>query len=141
VFIVYTKHEHIDPSVDGGMLNRWWGELIIKGTKEAEIYPGLAPQQEEPVISKRRYSAFFGTELDSLLRLRGIEDLIISGVMTNLCCESTARDGFMHDFRIFFLQDATSTINKDLHLATLKNLAYGFAYVITLSELKRAWRI
>jgi nicotinamidase-related amidase len=86
-------------------------------------------------IPKKRYSAFFGTDLDKVLRSRGIRDLIISGVMTNLCCETTARDAFMKDYRVFFLIDGTATRRSELHLATLKNLGFGFAYLLTCDEL------
>jgi isochorismate hydrolase len=57
--------------------------------------------------------------------------------MTNLCCESTARDAYFRDYRVFFLLDATASVNEDLHLAALKNLAYGFAYVTTTGEILR----
>jgi isochorismate hydrolase len=74
-------------------------------------------------------------DLEKILRAKGIQDLIISGVMTNLCCETTARDAFMRDYRVFFLIDGTAIGKEDHHLATLKNLGYGFAYLITCDEL------
>jgi isochorismate hydrolase len=55
--------------------------------------------------------------------------------MTNLCCETTARDAFVRDFRVFFLADGTATANHDLHLSSLKNLAFGFATITTFGEL------
>jgi isochorismate hydrolase len=73
--------------------------------------------------------------LDTTLRSKGVRDVIISGVMTNLCCETTARDAFMRGYRIFFLIDGTATGRSEHHLATLKNLGFGFAYLITCDEL------
>ena len=90
---------------------------------------------KDTVLQKKRYSAFYETDLEKILRAKGIQDLIISGVMTNLCCETTARDAFMRDYRVFFLIDGTATGKEDHHLATLKNLGYGFAYLITCEEL------
>lgn len=90
----------------------------------------LKPNSSDLIIDKNRYSAFQGKDLNDWLRKNGVEDLIISGVMTNLCCETTARDAFGYDYRVFFVADATATINEELHLATLKNLAYGFSYII-----------
>ena len=55
--------------------------------------------------------------------------------MTNLCCETTARDAFMRGFRVYFLLDGTATCTEEYHLATLKNLAYGFAYIVTCEEM------
>jgi isochorismate hydrolase len=133
--IILTQHGHTDPNSDGGMLGQWWGELIVGGTEDWKFLPEMKIEPNDTIIAKKRYSAFFGTDLDKILRSRGIQDLIISGVMTNLCCETTARDAFMRDYRVFFLIDGTATGRSDLHLATLKNLGFGFAYLLTCDEL------
>ena len=133
--VIYTAHQHINPEEDGGILAKWWGAYIKAGTKEAEIYEPLKPLPEERVIKKRRYSAFYQTELELLLRCRGIENLIITGVMTNLCCETTARDAFVRDFRVFFMADGNCSASEEMHVASLKNLAFGFAHVLTCSDM------
>jgi isochorismate hydrolase len=133
--VIYTAHMHKSKEMDGGILGWWWEGMIIENTKEAEIHRDLTPLPEEKVIHKHRYSAFYNTDLEIVLRCLGITDLIITGVMTNLCCESTARDAYFRDLRVFFLLDATGTVNEELHLATLKNMAYGFAYVIDSKDI------
>jgi isochorismate hydrolase len=133
--IIFTQHGHIDPAKDGGVLGKWWGELIIDGTEDWRFLPEVTIESKDTVLPKKRYSAFFETDLDTTLQSRGIQDLIISGVMTNLCCETTARDAFMRDYRVFFLIDGTATGRSDLHLATLKNLGFGFTYLLTCDEL------
>lgn len=138
--IIYTAHVHQDPKVDGGMMADWWPELrdkkvLVAGSKGAEIHSEIAPKPNEKIIYKHRYSAFYNTDLEIILRGLGVTDLIISGVMTNICCESTTRDAFFRDFRIFFLADGTGSINDDLHLSTLRTLAYAFAYVTTVKEI------
>jgi len=133
--IIFTQHGHTEPDSDGGILGQWWGELIIGGTEDWKFLSEIKIEPRDRVLPKKRYSAFFETDLDATLRSRGIQDLIISGVMTNLCCETTARDAFMRDYRVFFLIDGTATGKGDLHLATLKNLGFGFAYLITCGEL------
>ncbi len=90
---------------------------------------------KEAILDKNRYSAFFGTDLDKRLRVEGVEDLLICGVMTNCCCETTARDAFVRDYRVFFVADATATANEELHLSSLKNLAYGFAYIVNTKHI------
>ena len=70
-------------------------------------------------------------------RSKEIRVIFITGVMTNCCCETTARDGFVRDYRVFFVSDATATTDKELHLASLKNLCYGFAHVLSTEELCR----
>jgi isochorismate hydrolase len=135
VRIVFTRHGHKDVSKDGGMLAKWWGDNIIYGSGPWQIMPEFQPQKEDLIIDKNRYNAFFNTDLDKRLRAEGIEAMIITGVMTNCCCETTARDGFVRDFRIFFVSDATAAVNDDLHLSTLKNLAYGFAHIVNTEDV------
>ena len=133
--IIFTQHGHTDPASDGGLLEEWWGQMIMDGTNDWKFIPEIIIEPKDIVLPKKRYNAFFETDLDTILRSRGIKDLIISGVMTNLCCETTARDAFMRDYRVFFLIDGTATGRSALHLATLKNLGFGFAYLLTCEEL------
>ena len=133
--IVFTRHGHKDVSKDGGMLAKWWGDSIMYGYDHWKLMPEFKPKREDLIIDKNRYNAFFNTDLDKRLQAEGIETLIITGVMTNCCCETTARDGFVRDFRIFFVSDATATVNDDLHLSTLKNLAYGFAHIVNTEDV------
>jgi isochorismate hydrolase len=131
--LIFTQHSH--KSTEGaGMLGAWWGDLIIKGTPEARLLPELNIRPGDIVIQKDRYSAFYNSDLAEKLIERNIKDLVIGGVMTNLCCETTARDAFVRDYRVFFLADGTSTGEEDYHLATLKNLSFGFATLLTCAQ-------
>lgn len=138
--VIYTAHEHEDPARDGGMTAWWWPELMAKkalvsGSTGTAIHTELTPRSDEKVIYKHRYSAFYNTDLEIVLRGLKVDDLIITGLMTNICCESTARDGFFRDFRIFFLADGTGSVAEELHVGTLRALAYAFAYVTTVEEI------
>jgi nicotinamidase-related amidase len=140
--VVFTGHVHEDPAVDGGMTAEWWPEIklgksLIKGTRGVEIFPAVKPAKHERIIWKHRYSAFYNTDLEIVLRGMGVTDLVITGVLTNCCCESTARDAFFRDFRVFFLADATAASEPEFHVASLKNLAYAFAYVTTPDRIIR----
>ena len=140
--VIYTGHRHEDPAVDGGMTAEWWPEIrqgrsLRKGTRGVEIFAPLAPRRGERVIYKHRYSAFYNTDLEVVLRGMGTTDLIVTGILTNVCCETTARDAFMRDFRVFLVADATAAAEPEFHLASLKNLAYAFAYVLTTDSLLR----
>jgi isochorismate hydrolase len=135
--VIYTTHVHKSPEMDGGIMAWWWQGMIIENTDDAEINKALTPRPEEKVIYKHRYSGFYNTDLEITLRCLKITDLVICGVMSNLCCETTTRDAFMRDFRVFFLLDATGTTDEELHLATLKNIAFGFAYVTNTEEVLR----
>jgi nicotinamidase-related amidase len=133
--ILFTQHGHDDPVQDGGMLHEWWDDHILVGSPEWSLLAEIAPRDGEAIFRKKRYSAFHGTDLADRLRSGGITDLVISGVMTNLCCETTARDAFVNDFRVFFLSDGTATAGSDMHEASLRNLEYGFATLLTCEEI------
>jgi len=138
--IFFTRHGHHDPKKDGGMLGKWWGDLIQYGSAEWELLKELGLTPKDTIVDKNRYSAFYGTQLDTELRADEIEDLIICGVMTNCCCETTARDAFVRDYRVFFVADATAAANEELHIASLKNLAYGFAYIVNTADICKRTR-
>ena len=133
--IIFTRHGHEDISEDGGMLAEWWDDYIPYGSKEWELLKALHPKDSEAILDKKRYNAFHGTSLDESLKSIGIEELIITGVLTNCCCETTARDAFVRDYRVFFAEDATATVNDELHIATLKNLAFGFAHILSTEQV------
>eukprot|EP00250_Pteridium_aquilinum_P004313 c14532_g1_i2 orf=129-755(+) len=133
--VIYSRHAHKDPS-DYGMLGEWWPDVIRDRTPEAELIPEVKRTDEDKLVHKHRYSAFYDTDLESFLKKHGKTEVIVTGVMTNLCCETSARDAFVRGFRVFFSTDATATSNQDLHASTLKNLAYGFAYLVDCKKLK-----
>jgi nicotinamidase-related amidase len=133
--IIYTKHVHHPDHLDSGIMGWWWEGMCIEGSPESEIHSELTPLASEKVILKHRYSAFYNTDLETILRCLKIEDLVISGVMTNMCVESTARDAYYRDYRVFIPADGTGSINEDMHMASLLNLSFGFAYVTTTDKI------
>ncbi|MBN1756265.1 isochorismatase family protein [bacterium] len=133
--VIYTRHEHHPDGRDAGAMGWWWKDMIKEGSTESQICSQIAPLPDDKVITKHRYSAFYNTDLEIILRGAGIKDLLIAGVMTNLCCETTAREAFMRDFRVFFLADATASMTEQMHLASLLNLAYGFASITTTEDV------
>ena len=133
--VIYTCHVHHPNLIDAGLMAGWWEGMCVEGTPESEVHPALAPREGEKVVFKHRYSAFYNTDLETILRCMKVEDLVITGIMTNMCCESTARDAYYRDYRVFFLADATGSIVEEMHLATLLNLAFGFAWVTTTEDI------
>ncbi len=133
--VIYTRHVHRPDGMDAGILGWWWDGMCIEGSPESEVHQKIAPLSGEKVVLKHRYSAFYNTDLETVLRCLQVEDLVVSGVMTNLCCETTARDAYLRDYRVFLLADGTGTVCEEMHLATLMNLAFGFAFVTTASKI------
>ena len=135
--VIYTRHVHHPDKIDAGIMGWWWEGMCIEGSEESEVHGDIEPLPAEKQVLKHRYSAFYDTDLETVLRCLKVEDLVISGIMTNLCCESTARDAYFRDLRVFFLADGTGTICEEMHIASLMNLAFGFAYITTVDEIVR----
>ena len=97
-----------------------------EGTDGIKVIDDLKPAPNDIVLSKRRFSAFYQTDLEMMLRnikpSTLVDTLIICGTVTNICCESTARDAFFHDYKVVFGSDICSTDDKDAQQATLKNM-------------------
>jgi ureidoacrylate peracid hydrolase len=108
------------------------------GTWGAQFYR-VEPRPDEIVVTKHRYSPFIETDLDTILRSLGVETLILTGVATNVCVESTARDGFMKDYCIVVVDDCTGTSSRSAHEATLENIRSYFGRVASSAEIVKAW--
>ncbi len=133
--VIYSCHVHHPDALDAGIMSWWWKGMCIEGSPESKIHDNIAPLPGEKIIYKHRYSSFYNTDLETVLRCLKVEDLVITGIMTNMCCESTARDAYYRDYRIFFPADGTGSINEEMHLASLLNLAFGFANVTTVDSV------
>jgi ureidoacrylate peracid hydrolase len=150
--VIYTAHVHRRDGCDMGLFddmhppiaNR---EALVDGTPGVDIYPELAPAPDEHVIKKHRYSGFFGTDLDMILREWGVDTVIISGTTTENCCHATARDAMFRNYRVVFLSDATATYDypdrgfgpmpaAEVHGATLVILAASTAHVMSVEDMR-----
>ena len=140
--VFFTRHIYENPETDGGLTARWWNVdrdslLLREGTWHAELHEALTPGPGDRIITKRRYSAFFGTDLELLLRTSGVQKIVIAGVCTNICCEATAHDAFFRDFNIYFLLDGTGATDEEAHISTLRNIALCYGHVITVDQAIR----
>jgi len=131
--VIFTRYS-LDPKEEG-MMTKWWDDRVIEGSESSKIIKELEPLNNDVIIRKKKYSAFQGTSLKAILKSKSIKNVVIAGVMTHLCCESTSRDAFMHNFNVYFVIDATASINEDLHLSSLKTLSHGFVNPISTSVL------
>ncbi len=105
-----------------------------------QLWPALDVQPGDLALDKTRFSAFIpGTcDLHEVLGARGIDTLIVSGTLTNCCCESTARDAMQMNYRVLFVADATAALSDELHNATLNVMCEIFGDVVTVDELTAA---
>lgn len=117
------------------------GKLMIVGTWDYALVDDLKPGPQDLVIHKPRYSGFCGTNLDMLLRARGIRTLVFTGVATNVCVESTLRDAFFLEYFPLLVADtAMPSGPPSLHEATLLNVERFFGWVTTTNEYVGALR-
>jgi ureidoacrylate peracid hydrolase len=111
------------------------GTLLAKGTWDYAIVDALQPQPGDIVIPKTRYSGFFNTNIDSVLRSRGIRTLVFTGVATNVCVESSLRDAFHLEYFPVLLEDAVHHAGPDfVRQAALYNIEKFFGWVSTVAD-------
>lgn len=115
--------------------------LIARGSPPATLHRSVHVEPTDILLEKPRYGAFHGSDLEPILRSRGVDSVIITGIATNVCAETTAREACVRDFRVFFTSDGTATNDMlgvpraELQRATCAVLAFGFAQVLTVDEM------
>ncbi|RQG87898.1 cysteine hydrolase [Natrarchaeobius halalkaliphilus] len=114
--IVYTTHVHRESGCDMGTMADIWVPIeqqagLVDETEGVEIYDPISPEEDDILIKKHRYSGFYGTDLDIILRNSGIENVVITGVTTENCCAMTARAAQFRDYDVVFLADLTGTFD------------------------------
>ncbi|MFZ5820923.1 MAG: isochorismatase family protein [Chloroflexota bacterium] len=130
--VVFTRH--VNTPEDAGMMSTWWRDLIAPQDARSQIIKSL-DTSNCILLEKRQYDAFWGASLDSILRGLGVGQVVVTGVMTHLCCETTARSAFVRGFEVFFAVDGAATYTESLHRASLLTLAHGFAIPVLVDEI------
>jgi ureidoacrylate peracid hydrolase len=116
------------------------GKLLARGQWDYELVDALKPQPGDIQLHKTRYSGFFNSQLDSVLRSRNIRNLVFVGIATNVCVESTLRDGFFLEYFGTVLEDATHQAGPDfVQKAALYNIETFFGWVSTVADFKGAF--
>ena len=98
----------------------------LRGTEGSEVVDDLKPEPTDMVLPKRRFSAFFKTDLDQTLRTFGVDTIVVTGITTEVCVLTTAMDGLCHDFSVIVLEDGCASRNQEIHQGCL-NLYREFA--------------
>jgi nicotinamidase-related amidase len=136
------------PDTDSLALRTW---MARKGTPEdagicrigtgGEDYYRVKPEAGDIEIGKLAYSSFHGTDLDQQLRARGIDTLVIAGLTTDCCVDSTTRDGFERNFNTFVVSDGCASFDEDLHISTLKVLRTHTSLLVKTADVVAAWSL
>lgn len=129
--VIFTRHIDADPT---NVMNRWWEDMITETDPLSQINDELDTRKSE-ILIKHQYDAFMNTDLEAFLKSKGITQVVITGVVTHLCCETTARSAFMRNFEVFFVTDCTAAKNIEHHNAAIFNLSYGFAVPVRYENI------
>lgn len=133
--IIFIKTTHSDWTNSPSWLKRMEGAAekmsICPPDSWGSNFYHVAPRESDCIVTKHRYSAFIGTDLDLILRSKGIENILVSGVATNVCVESTARDGYHRDYNVILVEDCCGAYDKAEHAASLNNISKFFGTVAT----------
>ena len=137
--LIWTQSDHSPPG--GGLILDRYPVIkqtteLWKGDKSFELYPDMVqPRDEEHRIVKHKYDAFHDTDLDTVLKNLDRDTIILTGVATEVCCESTARAAFFHEYKVVFVRDATAAFNPDLQDLTCDRMDRLFARVMNTDEI------
>ncbi len=140
--VVFIKTHHGEWTNSQAWLTRTTrrgGEICAVGSWGAEFYQ-VSPAPDEPVVVKHRYSGFLNTDLGVILRARERRSVLVTGVATNVCVESTARDAYMRDYHLVMVDDCCGAVTKAEHEATLHNIRTYFGRVLDSHAIGAHWR-
>lgn len=143
--IIYTRYVYRSDYADGGVLVQdilpalAESKSLASGSWDADIVDELEPQPQDFIVEKNRYSAFYATTLSTILTSLGVTSLVICGVTTNMCVETTARDASQRDYRVFVVGDATGELDEVRHRVALETIGFGFGWVVSVDDVVRAW--
>ena len=144
VSVLWIKANYDHETLAGPMLakmrEKGKGAVCCASNSWGADFYEIAPKAGEIVIEKRCYSAFHNTHLDDLLRQRAIKSLVITGVATNVCVESTLREAFFHGYYIVMPPDCVGGTNKTLHEATIKSVELIFGHIPLSHQILGIWQ-
>jgi ureidoacrylate peracid hydrolase len=131
--VVFVRTIHTDWTNSPSWLGRMGGTVgklpICEANSHGSEFYGVEPRAGDHIVTKHRYSGFVGTDLDMVLRSRGTETLLFTGVATNVCVETTARDGFNLNYHVIFVEDCCGAFSPEEHSSALTNISKYFGIV------------
>ena len=143
--IIFTRYVYRSDYRDGGLMVHELipdlknGKTLIANTWDTDILDELAPRETDFVVDKNRPSSFYGTSLDGILKNLAIENLVVCGVTTNCCVETTVRDASQRDYRTFVVRDAVAEYEDDRHEVALKSIDMLFGHVVESDSIIAEW--
>ncbi|MCD9198715.1 cysteine hydrolase family protein [Aeromicrobium wangtongii] len=144
--VIFTRYQYMAGYADGGILPNELvpamrdADALLAGSWDADVADAVAPLDGEVIIDKARPSSFYGTQLEPVLTGLGVRNLVLCGVTTNICVETTARDAGQRDYRVHVVADACAEFEQARHDHALNTIGFTFGWVNTVDEVVQAWR-
>jgi nicotinamidase-related amidase len=136
--VIFTQEMHRQDKSDFGIELEFEPPHCLEGTPGMELAEPLdVLPGDYRILNKRRYDAFLGTDLETLLRARRIENLIVTGVCTDICVASTVQHARNLDFRCYVVRDCVAGTSTERHEAALLCLSHVFGYVVSLADVEK----
>ena len=143
--VIFTRYVYRADYADGGVVIRYLLpqlkdiNSLAEGTEDIEIIDLLAPVEGEFVIDKNRPSAFYATNIEPILNGLNVNSLVVCGVTTNVCVESTVRDASQRDYKVFVVKDATGEIEQLRFDGAIAGMAWMFAKIVEKEDVLAIW--
>lgn len=145
--VIYTRYMYRPDYADGGVLIKHLlpeikeTQALQAGTWDIEVIPELKPQANDFIVDKNRPSSFYATNLETILNGLDVDSLVVCGVTTNCCVESTVRDASHRDYKTFVVQDAVAELDDERNQVALRSMAMLFANLVTVADVEGTWGI
>ena len=145
--IIYTRYIYRPDYADGGIMLKYLipaiGESghLTAGTWDIEVVDDLKPLEGDYIVDKNRPSSFYSTNLEPMLNGLDVDSLVVCGVTTNCCVETTVRDASQRDYKTFVVTDATGELEQERHDFAINTMAFLFAEAVTVNDMVQIWRL
>lgn len=147
ILVVHTAHVTRPDGSNAGVMGEIFPPVregvIAAGSFPASLHKNLVIEKGDILLDKPRFGAFHATDLELILRERGVDSIIVTGIATDVCVDTTVREANVRDFRVFLTSDGTGTADRngvsrqEIQKATLASLGFSFAQVVSVDEMIR----
>jgi ureidoacrylate peracid hydrolase len=143
--VIYLQHIHREDGLDAGLIEQVFPPIMRlghckEGSWDSEMIEELKPAKGDHVVKKHRFSGFYNTQFEDVLRGLGVQTLVVTGIATNVCVESTVRDAFYRDYNVFVPLETTAGFTPEDENGSIGNFRFAFARVVSLEEMLKKLR-